>query len=137
MEGENKYGIIPFNGNNFDNWKFRLNSVLKATEVYNVLKEIDESRKNEEWFKKNNKARNIIVQSVADSHLEYIKDIESAAEMLKKLEMVFTKAGNCSKFLLIKELIGLKYNSQDDLQKHFSKYDKIFRELKKSRNSFR
>lgn len=66
---------------------------------------------------------------MADSHLEYIKDIQSAVEMLKKLESVFAKKETCSKFFLLKELVELKYNTQEDLQSHFTKYDKIARVL--------
>lgn len=127
---ENKYGILPFNGSNFDNWKFRLEAVLSGADVHIVLEPIQEKDKDAEWIKKDNKAKNIIVQSVADSHLEYIKDIKNAAKMLEKLESVFAKKGTCSKFFLLKELVGLKYNMQEDLQHHFAKHDKISRELK-------
>lgn len=134
---ENKYGIVPFNGSNFDNWKFRLMSVLRADDVIDVIKETEEENKtNADWIKKDSKARNIIIQSVTDSHLEYIKDIENAHEMLKKLERTFAKKGTCSKFYLLKEIVNLKYSVQEDLQQHFSKYDKIFRELKALGASF-
>ena len=66
---------------------------------------------------------------MADSHLEYIKEIEDAYEMLNKLEAIFSKKGTCSKFYLLKELINLKYIYSTDLQEHFTKCDRIFREL--------
>lgn len=131
VETENKYGILPFSGNNFDNWKFRLQSVLRAIDVYEAIEEISEDKKKDkEWIKKDNKAKNVIIQSVSDSHLEYVKDIEYAGEMLDKLESIFAKKGTCSKFYLLKELVSLKYNVQEDLQNHFAKYDKLSRELK-------
>lgn len=72
----------------------------------------------------------VIISSVSDSHLEYIKEIDVAYEMVKKLEGIFSKKGTCSKFYLLKELINLKYNGNSDLQEHFAKSDRIFRELK-------
>lgn len=55
-----------------------------------MLKEIEES-KNKAWIKSDNKARNIIIQSIENSHLEYVKDLERVTEMLKKLETIFAK----------------------------------------------
>lgn len=133
---ENKHGIIPFRGNGFDNWKFRLQAVLKAMDLHEVLKDVPVDSKNEEWHKKNNKACMIIIQSVADSHLEYIKEINEAHEMISKLEGIFSKKGTCSKFYLLKELNNLKYACKDDIQEHFSKCDRIFRELKNLGSNF-
>lgn len=90
---ENKHGIIPFAGSNFDTWKFRLKSVLKAMEVDDALKETPEASRGEGWQKKYSKAVMVIVQCIADSHLEYVKDIENAAEMVVKLEDIFAKKG--------------------------------------------
>lgn len=132
---ENKYGIIPFNGTGFDNWKFRLSSVLKAMECSEVLSNVESSR-DELWRKKNYKACMIIIQSVADSHLEYIKEVDVAYEMMKKLEGIFDKKGTCSKFYLLKELTSLKYNCDSNIHDHFAKCDRLFRELKNLGSNF-
>lgn len=92
LDDINRYGIIPFNGTNFDNWKFRMESVLRAAEV---LERIEGSDRNEAWLKRNNRARNLIIQNVSDSHLEYIKDIDEASDMMEKLENIFAKKGTC------------------------------------------
>lgn len=102
VQGENKHGIVPFRGSGFDNWKFRLYSVLKAMELDDVLKQVPVELKNASWKKKNVKAVMVIIQSIADSHLEYVKDIEDAYEMITKLEGIFSKKGTCSKFYLLK-----------------------------------
>ncbi|KAK9732073.1 Integrase core domain [Popillia japonica] len=116
--------------------RIRLRSVLKALEVDVVLEKVPDERKDEAWHKKNNKATMVIIQSIADSHLEYIKDIGGAYEMLEKLEATFAKRGTCSKFYLLEELTQLKYNCNTSIQDHFTKCDKIFRELKDLGSSF-
>lgn len=136
MACENKHGIIPFNGSGFDNWKFRVCSVLKAMELNDVLQVVSAADRNDTWIKKNNKACMIIIQSVADSHLEYIKEIEVAYDMLEKLEKIFDKKGTCSKFYLLKELTNMKFDSKGDIQDHFARCDRIFRELKNLGSGF-
>lgn len=42
-----------------------------------------------ELKRKNNTAVMVILQSIADFHLEYIKDIEYACQIIKKLERIF------------------------------------------------
>lgn len=63
----------------------------------------------------------VIIQSIADSHLEYIKDIGGAYEMLEKLVATFAKRGTCSKFYLLEEHTQLKYNCNTSIQDHFTK----------------
>lgn len=130
QRNDNKYGITPFNGNGYDNWKFRLESVLKTLDVNDVL-ERTTAATNKAWVKRNNKAVMVIIQSIADSHLEYVKGMSTAAEIISKLDKLFAKNGTCSKFYLLEELIRSKYDGRSNLQDHFAKRDKIFRELKK------
>lgn len=86
------HGLILFNGDRFDNWNFRLNSVLKALDLSEVLKIVPSSDRSDYWQKKNN---------VADFHL---KETEVAYdEMIQILESIFSKKGTCSKFYLLKD----------------------------------
>lgn len=136
MQAENKYGIVPFAGENFDNWKFRLNTLLCSMDVKKVMKTVTDSEKTDAWHTANNKAMMLIIQNIADSHLEYVKDIDSAYKMLQKLESIFEKRGTYSKFHLLQELMNLKYDTSSDLQSHFAKCDKIFRELRSLGSAF-
>lgn len=97
---------------------------------------VQESERNEAWEKKNNNATMVIIQSIGDSHLEYVKEIETAAEMMNKLEGIIIKKGTCSKFYLLEELTRLKYDTRSNLQDHFARFDKLFRELKSLGSKF-
>lgn len=48
------------------------------------MKEVPVSSKDDRFNKRNAKACMVIIQSVADSHLEYIKGIEIAYDMIER-----------------------------------------------------
>lgn len=56
--------------------------------------------------------------------------------MIKKLEGIFAKKGTGSKFYLLEELTRLKYDNKSNIQDHFAKCNKIFRELKSLGSSY-
>ena len=70
-------GIPQFHGEGYENWQFRVRSVLKLQECLKVLEteepsEMDVSRR--DWERKNARAEAIIIGCVADSHLQYLRD---------------------------------------------------------------
>ncbi|KAF2891699.1 hypothetical protein ILUMI_14474, partial [Ignelater luminosus] len=95
--GEERYYIPAFDGNNFDNWKFRLRVLLEEKNCleclhgmdssYNIIDTDDAATKAvktkqiQNFLKKDRECKSIITQSVANSHLEYIKDKHTAKEM--------------------------------------------------------
>ncbi|KAG5875944.1 hypothetical protein JTB14_037857 [Gonioctena quinquepunctata] len=73
VKKEDKFGIAQFHGDNFSTWKFRVEVILQEYGVFECLTKdppADEAaRKN--FDQQDNKAKSIIIQCVADSHLEY------------------------------------------------------------------
>ncbi|KAF2892082.1 hypothetical protein ILUMI_14091 [Ignelater luminosus] len=84
--GEKRYYIPSFDGNNFDNWKFRLRVLLEEKNCLECLDGMDSScniidsddtatkavktKQIQDFLKKDRKCKSIITQTVADSHLE-------------------------------------------------------------------
>src|ERR1700744_773320 len=82
-------------------------------------------------IKKNErKCKSIIVQCVADSHLEYIQDKETAKEIFEALKAIFERKSIAGQLFLRKKLITMKYAESEDITNHFLHFDKTGRELK-------
>lgn len=124
-----KFGITQFDGKNFDHWKFRVETVL---DHYGVKKCITEqiTSPTEEQIKLDKKCKSVIVQCVANSHLEYIKDKNTSYDMWKALEKVFQRKGVASQLYLRRKLLTMKFNANEMLETHFTKFEETIRELK-------
>jgi transposase InsO family protein len=146
---EQKTRINLFDGTNFNNWKFRMEVLLDQHELLECLqKEIaDEEfavvnaadtaeqkavkeKKLEERSKKNRKCKSLIIQAIADSHLECVKDRRTPKEMWDTLQHIFERKGVASQLYLRKKLLMMKLDTTENLGAHFLKFDKIIRELK-------
>lgn len=80
--------------------------------------------------KKNFKAKNILAECIADSHLEVIKECSTEKNIVDKLTTTFEQKVITS--LLRKKLLTFKYNEQEQLDSFFLKFDKLVRELRAS-----
>lgn len=119
------YNIKPFKGENFNTWLYRLKSILAEHECLDAVLNagfvsIEENKKLEA------RAQSIIISAVADSHIEYIREENTAYAMIKRLENNFLKRNTRSKMFLRRQLSEMAYNEQNKLSEHFSKMDEIF-----------
>lgn len=76
------------------------------------------------------KCKSILVQCVADSHLEYVQDKRRAKEMYDSLKQVFERKSVASQLYLRKKLMTMKLEETDDMSDHFLIFDKTVRQLK-------
>lgn len=139
---ENVYKIPVFNGSNFNNWLFRINSILDERELSifvtkdaeEILKDsthADSSEEVKNGVRRNEKkCKSLIIQSIADSHLEYIKDKTTPKEIINTLKFVFERKSISNQLFLRKKLLTLKLNETDSLENHFLYFDQLVRELK-------
>lgn len=83
-------------------------------------------------LKKNDrKCKSLIVQRIANSHLEYIKDEETAYGIWNILKNTFERKGIASQLRIRKKLLTMKFDtSETTLSAHFLKFDRLIRELK-------
>ncbi|KYM93681.1 Copia protein [Cyphomyrmex costatus] len=143
-----KYKVPLFDGTNFDNWKFRIETLLTEFDLiqyieksYKDMVEILDSDTAQQLAvkevllvkhkKKDRKCTSQIVQRIADSHLEYAKDQETAFGIWQSLCNTFERKGIAGQLLTRKALLTMKFNaSKDTLSSHLLKFDKLIRELR-------
>ena len=143
-----RYKIPLFDGNNFDNWKFRMETLLNEMDLmpyieedYNEMVIIEETDADEErqqkereaktHSKNDRKCKSQIIQRIAGSHLEYAKDKDSAFDLWLGLCNTFERRGIASQLLIRKTLLSMKFDAKSDsLSSHFLKFDKLVRDLR-------
>lgn len=125
-------GIKPFDGIGFSNWEFRISLLLEQNSVLHVLTE-DPPVAAEELaiFKKHDvKARNIIVQCIADNILTMIKDKRTAKEIMETLRATYERKGMKSLVNAQKKWRKMEYRSDKPLQDFFQEFEVVCSEVK-------
>lgn len=147
---ESKYRVPLFDGNNFGNWKFRMQGLLDELDLLDLIageytekvkfQSSDGEKERAEkdkllkiLAKRDKKCRSRIIERIADSHLEYVKDFNSAFRMWKNLCDTFERKSIASQLLLRKQLLKLKFNPvKGTMSEHFLEFDKLVRDLRSS-----
>ncbi|KAK9678975.1 Zinc knuckle [Popillia japonica] len=124
--------VKPFDGNNYSNWNFRVKLILEQQGVLETISSTppeDEAKK--KTFEQNDvKARNIIVQCLADNILETIKDKTTAKDIMDALKGTYLKTGIANQVQLQRKLRSMKYLHGESLNAFITKFEHTVNELK-------
>lgn len=126
--------IRPFDGNGYSNWEFRIKLLLEHHSVLEVIS-IDSPAESETnafaTFKKNDiKARNIIINCLAENILEMVKGKNTAKEIIEVLRGTYLQSGVAFQVQLQRKLRNLKYNSKNSLNDFLVDFEKTVHELR-------
>lgn len=125
-----KYGIVQYSGKDYDNWKFRMEIILDQQEVKECIEREHTNPVEEIFMKKDRKCKSLIIQCIANSHLQYVKHKSSAYQMWKALGAVFQRKGVATQLYVCKKLLSMKLQEGTSLEKHFFKFEETVREIK-------
>lgn len=134
----NRNRIPLFEGNNFNNWRFRVESALDErdllvyiqSDINGLLTAAANNTEREKIRKEEKACKNIIVQSVHDCQLENIKGKSSAKEMIETLASIYERKSIASQLLLRRQLLTMKFDEVNDIADHFVEFDRRIRDLK-------
>ena len=137
-ELNNVLNLQQFDGTNFSYWKYRFGILLDERDLKQfinkplkeILTEEKESGKHEKIKLSEKKCVSLLVQSIHDNQLEYIREKTEAKDMFDTLCTIFERKSVASQVLLRKQLLMMKYNESDDMIEFLLQFDKRIRELK-------
>jgi len=130
--GHIPFGIKPFDGTNFSNWSFRIKLFLEQNHVLSVL---DQEPPSDEallkaYTQEDVKARNIIVQSLADNILPMVKDKRSAKLIMDTLATTYEKKGMKSLVTAQKTWRKMEYKNDRPLQDFLQDFESTAGEVR-------
>lgn len=129
--------VKPFDGNGYSNWEFRVKLCLEQHGVLEVIEtEPPQDPADLASFKKNDvKARNIIVQFLADNVLEMVKSKRTAKEIMEELSGTFKTQGIANQIMLQRKLRNMKFTGKEKLSTFLFDFEKTITEIKNSGGS--
>uniref|UniRef100_A0A0A9WWP7 Copia protein n=1 Tax=Lygus hesperus TaxID=30085 RepID=A0A0A9WWP7_LYGHE len=124
--------LKPFDGSNFANWLFRLELILEANKVKDVLTELQPADDPEKkaFLERDVKARSLIVQHLSDSVLVTIKNQFTAKGMIDTLKTTFSKGGIAEQVRLKKLISQLEYKRDISLLQFFCIFENLVGDFK-------
>ena len=103
-------GLVPYNGkNDFAIWKQKMKCVLIQQKVFKVVDgTLPEDTTQDKIDEMNDLARATIVLNLSDSVIRKVDHEESAAEMWKLLDTLYTETSMSSRMYLLEKLFKFK-----------------------------
>lgn len=127
-----KPAIEQFKGDNFQNWKFRVESLLLENDLIECVENAKFPKlidKDNNARKKDNRAKNLIIQSIHDSKLSIVRGKPTAYSMWLALVDMFEKKGLCGKLMLKKKLLNMKMTQSETVDEYVQRFEKVIEEL--------
>jgi hypothetical protein len=134
-DNEERFKVPLFDGNNYENWKFRMEcfqdendllTLVKSEPVYeepakggNAQQLAARQQRNDALRKKDKRCKNMIVQKITESHIEYAMNKVSVYEVWKHLEVTFQRRSVVAHMRLRTQLLTGKHNpNKETMQEH-------------------
>lgn len=132
MSSAKKAGIVQFAGEGYDTWKFRVETQLSAHGVKEAITNDppEEGAAKVAFLEKDEKAKALLVAYIADSHLEYIRDKQTAKAMWTSLANTFAKKGFAAQTYIRRSMALLRMEEGTPLADHFRRFDELGRQLR-------
>lgn len=132
------YNVDPLNGNNYEAWKFRVETILIEHSVEDMIRTeyraegyTDENRR-EEAKKRDNKCKSIIVQCIEDTQIDIVRNKETAYAMWKSLKDIYEKKGLSGQLFLRRKLMSMKMEENEKIEDFLLKFNRVLCQLKTS-----
>ncbi|KAJ8875599.1 hypothetical protein PR048_023495 [Dryococelus australis] len=132
------FGIKPFDGVNFRNWCYWMKLLLEQNGMLHVLStEPPTTEADLKMFKQEDvKARNILVQGLADNMLPMIMGKNTAKEFVDTLVTTYEKRGMKSMVTAQKAWRKLEYKKEMPLQEFLQQLESMASEVKVAGGKF-
>lgn len=132
MSSHEGTGIKQFSGCDFGDWKFRIECLLEEKSLKDTISRAptQEELANEEYKKRQLRAKNMIVKHVAPSHIQFIKGKDTVYLMWKNLTDTFEPKSLGKRVILKRRLNTIKCDPNESLDEFLRKYDALLDEFR-------
>ncbi|KAK9703336.1 Zinc knuckle [Popillia japonica] len=128
-EMADKIRIPIFDGKEYECWKQRIMMILKLNKCQDVVTR-ERTEKEDEWDAKDLKAINVIYSGISNDQLQFIKDKETAYEIVKKFDELYLTESTALQICIRNKLEKLRLKDFEESSVFFTEFEKLVNELK-------
>ncbi|CAD7001593.1 unnamed protein product [Ceratitis capitata] len=124
-----KRNIVPFCGEKYGIWKFRVSALLAENDALKVIDENAPENLDEAWGKTERNAKCLIIEFLSDSFLGFASNESTAKQIFTNLDTIYERKSLATQLAVRKKLLSLKLKSESHLLIHFNIFDDLMTEL--------
>lgn len=124
-----KLDIVKLNNHNYFAWKYRMELVFIAEYLWDIVTGEQPKDVDKNWQTEDEKAREIIEQSIDDDQTTHIHAKTTAAEMWQALKGIHDKSTFLAKIDVFKEISGFRMQKDQSMDEHISKLSNLFQKM--------
>lgn len=124
--------VIPiFDGSEYANWKKRILKFFQYKKVNEVVERQRAATESEtDWTTKDIKATNYIYSAISNKQLEYISELPTAYDIIKKFDQMYLKKSTALQIISRGNLENIKLKNFSNPATFFDEFEKAVNELK-------
>ena len=123
--------IPVFDGSNHSSWEFRILNILEYKECKDqATRERTQGDVEATWNKSDLKAKTIVISSISDKQLEYIRDCKTTFEIMEKFKSMYTTKSTALQIVCRGKLEDVKLKNYELVEDFFVDFEKSCNKLK-------
>ncbi|CAB3248534.1 unnamed protein product [Arctia plantaginis] len=124
---------IPIlDGSEYHNWKIRMFKFLQFKNCKDVVERAKRSTDDGKWIERDIQATNYIYCGITNKQLEYISELETAYEIIKKFDEMYLKKSTALQIVCRHNLESIKLKNFTEVTSFFDHFEKAVNELKQA-----
>jgi hypothetical protein len=128
----NDIAIPIFDGIEFSNWKIRILKYLQFKKCSDVATRAKISTDDEKWDERDIQATNYIYSAISNKQLEYVCELNSAYEIMKKFDEMYIKKSTALQIVCRHNLESVKLKNYSEVNLFFDDFERQVNELKQA-----
>jgi hypothetical protein len=131
MEQRRIYGIVSLNGENFDVWAIRTEALLESEGLSHTIREQGEEGP-VATTDQIRKARGLLIQTIDDQYLAYVKECTGAREVWTVLEQAFRSKSQGRQLQLRQDIGNIRMERGENVDAYYARTKAMWNKLTSS-----
>lgn len=124
-----KYTIAKLNNDNYFNWKFRMEMLLKEKEVWTTISGEIPSTQSTDWKRMDEKALSTIALTIEDNQIQHVRDCKHAKLAWEALRDFHHKDTAGSRLRILRSIMKLRADESSNMENFVQTVTELFQKL--------
>lgn len=129
MASEAKYTITKLNGDNYFNWKFKMEMLMKEKGVWKAIRDAAPIPITDDWKQVDEKAMTTIALSVEDDQIQHIRNSATAKHAWNTLKEFHEKDSPSNRVHILRTIMSQRLDEGGNVETHVTKLNELFQKL--------
>lgn len=126
---DSRYSITKLDGENYLNWRFKMEMLLKEKKVWLVISQSKPDPVTTAWTENDEKAFTTIALTIEDSQIQHIRNCTTAVDAWNALKEVHEKDTHSNRVRLLRLIMKEHLEEGGDAEAHVNRMNELFQKL--------